>query len=350
MAVLVVTVSLAVALVGAELVFRLFEPRPYAPGAFYTPSGQAAPLAEIFHYLQRHNVERERTGPSGRLIPDLRVKQGYDRPRWPYFDEQGCISVEHNSLGFRDREFPVQKPAGEYRVMALGDSFTYGSGVQLQDTWPKVLEQLLQKERKEPVLVINGGFACGTFTPAGFDTWMEKDGLEFGPDMVIVGLCLNDMGNGNDVPMLSYPAVKMELSGVSHMWGYVQKLIEQRRLAAEAAPDFAAIVQQHPETWLATQQGLRNLKKILDGKGIPLVVAVLPMISQLDPPERYPYAGLHTMAVEFCRDAGIRCVDLKDEFLGRRDEDLWAHPTDQHPNHTGQLLIAMGIMSSLREK
>jgi lysophospholipase L1-like esterase len=351
LALVLAVASLAVSLVGAELVFRVFAPRKPKGPTFFAPGGEEVPAAEIVHYLQRHNLERERPHPSGRLTPDLRVKQGYDNPRWDYFDAQGCITIEHNSLGFRDREFPVPKPPGEYRLLTLGDSFTYGSGIQLQDTWPKQLERLLQEGRKEPLLVINGGFAAGTHTPAGYDVWVQQDGLGFAPDMVIVGLCLNDMGNGNDVPMVGYPVVELwARSGPSHLWDYVQKLLEQRRLAALPVPDFSEVVRKHPETWNATQQGLRNLKAILDGKSIPLVVAVLPMLSQLDPPQRYPYAGLHTMAVDFCRQAGIRCVDLKDQVLGRRDEDLWADRTDQHPNHVGQRLLAEGIRDWLRRE
>ena len=350
-----VATSFAVSLVGAEVIFRLFGPSEPHPPRFLTPSGQQVPVAEIANFVQRQALDDGRPHPSGTLTPHMRVRQQYDRPRWSYFDAQGCITVEHNSLGFRDREFPVEKPAGEYRVLTLGDSFTYGSGVQLEDSWPKQLERLLQGSRQGSVFVINGGFAAGAFNPAGYDDWMRQDGLGFAPDLVIVGLCLNDMGRdtekGNDVPMLSYPAVKMwPLSGPSHIWDYVQKLLEQRRLAEVPVPDFSAAVKLHPETWNATQQGLRDLRAVLDEKNIPLVVAVLPMVSQLDPPDRYPYAGLHTMAVEFCRDAGIRCVDLKDRFLGRRDEDLWAHPTDQHPNDAGQRLIAEGILNLLREK
>lgn len=347
--VLVLLASLAVALLLGEGVFRLFEPRPYRPGSYYTPSGLELPESERMHYLRRSGAGSP-PGPSGRLVAGLRVRVGYDRPRWRYFDSLGCITLEHNSLGFREREFPVRKPAGEYRVLALGDSFTYGVGVQAEDAWPRALERLLQKGRQGQVLVINGGFACGTFTPDGYDRWMESDGLQFGPDLVIVGLCLNDMGNMNEVPMLSRPVVDLDLSGPSHLLAYVQRLLAQRAQMREPRPDYAAAVRQHPESWLATQRGLRGLQAILDRASVPLVVAILPMISELDPPEQYPYADLHAMAVAFCREAGIRCVDLQDRLLGLCDQDLWAHPTDQHPNHVGQRLLAEGIHDYLRRE
>ncbi|HEY6205518.1 MAG TPA: SGNH/GDSL hydrolase family protein [Chthoniobacterales bacterium] len=51
-----------------------------------------------------------------------------------------------NSLGFRDREFTL--PHGSnYRIVAIGDSFTYGWGVEVEQSWPKILERELNNSR-----------------------------------------------------------------------------------------------------------------------------------------------------------------------------------------------------------
>jgi lysophospholipase L1-like esterase len=51
--------------------------------------------------------------------------------------------VRTNSLGFRDREFSVKRGA-KFRILALGDSFTFGFGVEVNQSWPKVLEARLR--------------------------------------------------------------------------------------------------------------------------------------------------------------------------------------------------------------
>jgi len=321
----------------------------YSAGAFYTPNGTKVPIAEIANFLTGGGYMSGSGDehPRGQLTPGLRVKQGYDRPRWDYFDEQGCILIEHNSTGFRDEEFQLEKPAGEFRVLAIGDSFTYGSGVLMEDAWPHVLERRLGESGRK-VQVINCGFAAG-YSPASYETWLESDGLLLEPDLVVIGFCLNDMGanNGNDVPMLSYKTVSTA--------GYSLALIDhfmtawENREAKNHPPDFAAIVKERPKAWIATQAGLRNMKRILDEKQIPLVIAVIPMVSQLDR-DPYPYEVLHVMINDFCRSNELLCVDTKSAFIGKNEVDLWVHPTDQHPNPEGQQMIGDGVFEFLEQQ
>jgi hypothetical protein len=48
-----------------------------------------------------------------------------------------------NSAGFRDREFPIPKPEGVFRIAAIGDSVTYGHECAQEAAYPKQLERLL---------------------------------------------------------------------------------------------------------------------------------------------------------------------------------------------------------------
>jgi hypothetical protein len=341
---LLLALSVAAALLAGEALARWSRPRPYAPVVFLTPDGGEVPLAEIFHFL-RHAPDPERSGAGPRAyspaLLDVRLK--YDRPRWDYFDADGCIRVTHNSLGFRDHEFPVEKPDGELRILTLGDSFTYGTGVRLEDTWPEVLETLIRKGRPGRVEVINGGFAANAPSPAGFPNWLRNEGIRFEPDLVIVGLCLNDMGE--KVPMLARAVVPPDAyAGPSELVNRIRRSLASRRLNG-AKQDFAEVVRRDPAGWEATQAGLCAMRDILSERGSTLVVAVLPMLSDLG--DDYPYLGLHTLAVGFCRGEGIPCVDLLPQVRGLDEHDLWVHETDQHPNDVAQHLFAEGILAFL---
>src|SRR4029450_190441 len=54
-----------------------------------------------------------------------------------------------DGAGLRDREFEQPKPAGVWRLAAIGDSITYGSGGAAAASSPKRLEALLEHARRD---------------------------------------------------------------------------------------------------------------------------------------------------------------------------------------------------------
>ena len=97
-----------------------------------------------------------------------------------------------NSQGFRDVEFPVAKPAGELRILALGDSTTAGNGVpELENTWPKRLERRFAEAGRPELRVLNLG--VGGYQPLQEARLLELRGLALEPDLVLVLISLNDL-------------------------------------------------------------------------------------------------------------------------------------------------------------
>ncbi|MFO0687440.1 MAG: GDSL-type esterase/lipase family protein [Myxococcota bacterium] len=56
-----------------------------------------------------------------------------------------AVEVRLNELGLRDGPL-AEARAGGLRVLALGDSYTFGIGVEADETWPGVLEQRLEAD------------------------------------------------------------------------------------------------------------------------------------------------------------------------------------------------------------
>ena len=56
-------------------------------------------------------------------------------------------NVSLNSLGYRDFEYSLERPNNTFRILVLGDSMTFGQGInKTSDTYPKQLEVLLNKK------------------------------------------------------------------------------------------------------------------------------------------------------------------------------------------------------------
>lgn len=96
------------------------------------------------------------------------------------------VTYSINSSGMRDYNHPIHKPQGTYRIMVLGDSFTFGVGVPMEGTYPKVLERLLNGQNTTKRFeVINTGVP-GYGTDQEYNYFVHE-GIAYQPDMVIIG-------------------------------------------------------------------------------------------------------------------------------------------------------------------
>ncbi|MCB0333512.1 MAG: SGNH/GDSL hydrolase family protein, partial [Bdellovibrionales bacterium] len=115
------------------------------------------------------------------LLPNLHV------------DFQG-VPVRTNSCGMRGKEISTIKPERTYRVAFLGDSFTFGWGVNEEEAFPWIVEKILQEHASEGVNVeiINMGVpGYSTFQQVAL---FEEKGLDFAPDAVVLYFVDNDFG------------------------------------------------------------------------------------------------------------------------------------------------------------
>jgi hypothetical protein len=97
-------------------------------------------------------------------------------------------TVQTNSLGFRDREFALRK-AVKTRIIAIGDSFTFGHGVNVNQAWPKLLEARLRAAGYD-LEIANLGRPGNS--PRGYATVAEKAIPLLKPDLVIIAVLQGD--------------------------------------------------------------------------------------------------------------------------------------------------------------
>lgn len=96
-----------------------------------------------------------------------------------------------NSIGMRDYEYPLLKGNRIFRIVCLGDSVTFGAGVELDQVYPKVLEKLLNS-RSEGMHYEVLNFGVPGYNTAQEVITLREKALRYNPDLVLVGFNLND--------------------------------------------------------------------------------------------------------------------------------------------------------------
>jgi hypothetical protein len=160
-------------LVAVELVLRLLGPRlPFVNSLTSIATFQTYhPIYGFFH----------RPGASGWI----------ETPEYTSY-------VSFNSHGLREREIEPAKPAGDYRILMLGDSFVEGAQVPMEATVSRQLESLIQSGTPGRGRdVINGGNA-GFGTAQELLFW-EHEGVTYQPDLVVLVYFVD-----NDLPDNGY--------------------------------------------------------------------------------------------------------------------------------------------------
>ena len=105
-----------------------------------------------------------------------------DAPRW---------EVELDSRGFRDGEFSAHKMPGAFRILCLGDSWTFGANVAQDETYPRQLTRLLA--RRHP----SARFEVLNLGVVGYSSFQGKEllrlrAIDWDPDVVVLGFGMND--------------------------------------------------------------------------------------------------------------------------------------------------------------
>jgi hypothetical protein len=99
------------------------------------------------------------------------------------------VDVKINSNGLRDREIPYERTGPARRILMLGDSFTEGWGVPLEQTFSKRIERLY-KERATSAEVINTG--VGNYNTIMEVSYFLNEGYKYRPDIVVLNYIPND--------------------------------------------------------------------------------------------------------------------------------------------------------------
>ncbi len=230
--------------------------------------------------------------------------------------------------------FPRKDP-GVFRIMVVGDSLTYGIGVEEQWTYPKLLERKL--EGKYVVEVLNLGIP-GRQSEDVLDV-VKRFYDDLQPNLVVYGICLNDFLNSGEAqtatPFFAMPGFLKEhskfpkfleekINGVARRLGFSMDFYE----------DILKDVENYQKRFARDLFEMNAFVRSWGGE--PIVAVVLHQIP------KYGDRGyrLAMVAERAAQRAGMRVVESEEyfrEFDGRKfPVSKW----ERHPNEIAHAIFA----------
>ncbi|NNE08101.1 MAG: SGNH/GDSL hydrolase family protein [Gemmatimonadetes bacterium] len=255
-----------------------------------------------------------------------------------------------NTQGLRDYEIPVEKSAGETRVLCLGDSFTWGQMVELDETYAKCLERDLRASMPgRKLTVINSG-RLGWNTADEYE-WFLREGVRYEPDVVVVGFCLNDAEEDHYALARLLPENLEKKFAWSYFYFFLKYRVHLLKVKLGITPGYTeyilSLYSRESFAWKKAKRALRMIAETAQERGAHVLVAVFPIVSDW---ETYPFTPVHEDVMAFCESRAIPALDLLDAFRTSPLpwEELRVGPADRHPSAEGHRIIADGIAGAIR--
>lgn len=259
----------------------------------------------------------------------------------------GGPSIVVNSLGFREREIGPKEP-GRYRIAVIGDSFTWGQGIDARDRFSNLLEGFLGTHYE----VLNFGVP-GNNMPEHLNALDTV--LELRPDFVLLQLYINDFETSTMKRPRPYPLLPSDLDSrlvrssllyqlLLGRWTQLQEAIG----LSESYPHYMARYLGDPHAPEA-QKAFGMLRQFVNharAAGLSSGVVFFPAPDAMgSKPADYPFGYLHDRARAICGDAQVPYLDLLAAFSTLRPpQSMWVSPFDAHPNEKANRRAAFEIL------
>jgi len=303
--------------------------------------------------------------------PNVKINQATDE--WD-------IIIQSNSDGLRNnRDYEKGQHKNIIRILGLGDSFTWGEGVNIQDTYLKVLEKKLNSKnfggdiKYEVINAAFGGWGIGQEF-----LYLKSRGYEYEPDLIILGFIADDIFRNIKyydkifsptevkIPKIIiekpkhkllirikdyllantrlYPFLSSRISQISWLNDYIYYIgLREKGNVNDSIRDKKFINQ-------SIEMGKNiflKIKNYCDEKKIKLIVVIIPSDVEKTMITNDTLGKINKIIIKFLLEKDTHVVNLTNAFSNSSKQLYFLR--DRHPNSNGHRIIASGIYMYLEK-
>ena len=282
-----------------------------------------------------------------------------------------------SSAGLRDDEASREKPAGTFRIAAIGDSVTHGSGGPRESAYPEQLEALLNARAGTE----GQRFEVLNFGVPGYNIEQVVErlrvlGLDFEPDLIVYGYALNDpqafsieaeaLRTLRDETARDADADARRIVG---RWLAHSRLYQRARQWAHRRDSLAALRAQMPndpayeaarrgdrtryfrsihtegESSARLTRGLDDLAALARERQLPVLIVIFPLFGSEAGAGPEALADVHQIVATEASKRGFAVLDLLPVYTGATRAFGTAMKLDfMHPDALGHRVAATAIL------
>lgn len=277
------------------------------------------------------------------------------RPDWNYADSEEGYSIQTNNAGFRGDDFKLKADESiKSRIAFIGDSNVLGLHVNLEDTFVKKYEEIINaKAGKRIVETLNFGVA-GYNVNQIYELLKTKT-IKYEIDTVVYLMSLNDFNytdaSGNYIRYYKNPG-SFFLKKLKFIFLDKGKTLRARSASesyysTEYTRDFHLYYFEKNKE--ATFRVISRMKQLLDKEGIDFKVFIIPVhFIEQGNFDNYPLKNMHREIISRLTTSGIDAKDLLVEYSLQKNNPGYYYLDDMwHPSPEGHTFIAAQLVEWL---
>jgi lysophospholipase L1-like esterase len=252
----------------------------------------------------------------------------------------------NNSRGYRGFEHELEKPAGTFRIVVIGDSVAEGHGVALDDTFPKIIERRLNDfstDLQVEVEVIT--LARSGYTTSQELFVLEHEAFEYSPDLIVWSYVLNDpahpyLDDVNPTGMYHYNPDFKTFALAESAYNRLLDKFKKRDCGIE----YHASI--HCAYWDEVEENIGLVASLADKNKVPVFFLINPVFFDTDSFEGYRLGDLHDQISDAVSSEGMLAIDATQAYLSFDPREIAQRKTNGdvdpwHPNTKGNQLLGM---------